>query len=66
MCRAETDDDSSMEIGDDETAGKGTTNAAVEPMRADAPKICSDVLFMMLEIIKKSKYKTAHWLWANL
>ena len=55
MCRAETDDDSSMEIGDDETAGKGTTNAAVEPMRVEAPKIRSDVLFMMLEIIKKSK-----------
>ena len=56
MCRAETDDDvSSMAIGDDET-GKGTTNAAVEPMRAEAPKIRSDALFMMLEIIiKKSK-----------
>ena len=53
-CRAVTDDNdddgSSMEIGDEVTVD-GTTNADADPISAEAPKICSDTLFMLLEII---------------
>lgn len=46
-----------MEI-DDVTMHDGTTNADAEPISAEAPKMRSDVLFMMLEMIKKSTYNS--------
>ena len=56
-CRAETDDDgSSMEIGDEVTVD-GTTNADADPTSAEAPKICSDAPFMLLEIIYRNQSK---------